>query len=72
MATFRTHGEPNLQRFGEVLMELLAAKEGRTVVPGSVRVERRNGGLPKMQAEGALHRHQTPDLGQPVAEVPMP
>jgi hypothetical protein len=72
MATFRAHGEPNLQRFAEVFMELLAAKEGRTVVPGSVRVERRTDELPEVHAEGPVHRFQTDAQRQPLAEVPMP
>lgn len=41
--TVELHGTPNWQRFAETWAALLAAREGQTVVPGSVRVElRRN------------------------------
>lgn len=37
------HGTPNWQRLAETWASLLAAREGQTVVPGSVRVELRKG-----------------------------
>jgi hypothetical protein len=33
------HGTPNWQRFAETWAQILAAREGLEVVPGSVRVE---------------------------------
>lgn len=32
------HGTPNWQRFAETLAQIMAAKEGLEVVPGSVKV----------------------------------
>ena len=39
--TVELHGTPNWQRFAETWAALLAAREGQTVVPGSVQVELR-------------------------------
>lgn len=32
------HGKPNLRRFGELWLELIAKQEGMEIVPGSVKV----------------------------------
>lgn len=37
----QTYGRINIQRFAETMAALIAAREGLEVVPGSVRVERR-------------------------------
>ena len=41
IVTVELHGTPNWQRFAETWAALLAAREGQTVVPGSVQVELR-------------------------------
>ncbi len=37
------HGTPNWKRFAETWAALIAAREGQTVVPGSVHVELKEG-----------------------------
>lgn len=70
MATFRTHGEPNLQRFAETWAALIAAREGLEVVPGSVRVELKGGtdDLPVLQHTDEVHE-LIPVPGRTVAAV---
>lgn len=39
--TVEYHGTPNIQRVFEVWAAILAERDGREVVPGSVKVERK-------------------------------
>lgn len=32
------HGTPNLRRFGELWLELIAKQEGMEIIPGSVKI----------------------------------
>lgn len=37
--TVEVHGKPNYQRLAETWLSLLAARDGMSIVPGSVKVE---------------------------------
>ena len=54
------HGKPNYQRLAETWMGLLAARDGMSIVPGSVKVELK--GEKNESVQGIQQGHDLPQL----------